>query len=283
MTALQRNQIKTGRAWLYLLLLIIAVAAMFCLRQCSADRAGHGQQSRPGGDTVNVGIEYSPLAVMSMGGDSLGGFGYELMNMLAATEGLSVNFHPVVRLGKALELLDSGYFDVVIAELPVTADFRSRYRFTEPIFVDRQVLVQRRDTAGKVTVRSQLDLGGHTVTLVAGSPAADRIASLSREIGDTIGISPDSLHSPEQLFLLTAAGEIPLSVINASTAHAMAPDYPDIDISKAVSFTQLQSWALTQRNKTLADSIDAALHRFMATEAYHNLLRRYHLSAPPRK
>lgn len=276
------TKLKKGRLSLYIILLIIIASLMFCLRQCSATRPHVAADSRPGGDTVNIGIEYSPLAVMSMGGDSLGGFGYELMSALAKNEGLTVNFHPVVRLEKALQLLDSGYFDVVIAELPMTAEFRERYRFTEPVFVDRQVLVQLRDSAGNVPVNSQLDLGGHTVTLVAGSPAADRIANLSREIGDTILIDTDSIHSPEQLFLLTAAGEIPMAVINASTARAMATDYPDVDISKAVSFSQLQSWVLTRRNKVLSDTIDAALHRFTGTAAYQTLLKRYGLTAPSR-
>ena len=283
MMSTSTRRLKNGRQTTYIVLLLIVVLAMIGLRRCSGTRPlTQGEETRPGGDTINVGIEYSPLAVMSLGGDSLGGFGYEMMQAIARQEGLSVNYHPVVKLSKALELLDSGFFDIVIAEMPVTAEMRRRHRFSHPVFLDRQVLVQRIDSSVQNFVNSQLDLGGHTVTVVAGSSAATRIANLSREIGDTIYVVADSVHSPEQLFMLTAAGDVRMAVINESTARSLAADFPEVDVSKAVSFTQLQSWALTQRNKALADSIDAAMQRFMSTPEYIGLLRRHHLDPPSR-
>lgn len=271
-------QPKKGRAGLYVGLLLAVGACMVCLRHCSTPRADHSADLRPGGDTVNVAIEYSPLAVMSADGDSLTGFGYELMEALAADNGLHVHYHPIVSLSNALERLDSGYFDIVIAEMTVTAEFRERYRFTEPVFLDRQVLVQRRDTAGRLAVANQLDLARRGVTVVARSGADDRLRSLAREIGDTIYVTSDSLHSPEQIFLLAAAGEIPLAVINASTARALASDYPDMDISTAVSFTQFRSWALGRHNEALSDTLDAALRRFKDTARYRALIDKYGIS-----
>lgn len=269
--------LKQGRMGLYLSLLIGILAFMFCLRQCSQKRVTGWDDSRPGGDTINIGIEYSPLAVMSADGDSLSGFGYELMSLLAKENGYNVNFHPIVKLNKALERLDSGYYDVVIAELPVTAELRENLRFSEPVFLDRQVLIQRRDSLGMADVASPLDLGKRRVTVVSGSAAAERLRNLSREIGDTIIVESDTIHSPEQIFLLTAAGRIPLAVISASTAQALAPGYPEVDVSTAVSFSQFRSWMLTRKNPELADSLDAALRRFKATDAYTRLLEKYSL------
>lgn len=269
--------LKQGRMGLYLSLLIGILAFMFCLRQCSQERVTGWDDSRPGGDTINIGIEYSPLAVMSADGDSLSGFGYELMSLLAKENGYNVNFHPIVKLSKALERLDSGYYDVVIAELPVTAELRENLRFSEPVFLDRQVLIQRRDSLGRADVASPLDLGKRRVTVVSGSAAAERLRNLSHEIGDTIIVESDTIHSPEQIFLLAAAGKIPLAVISASTARALAPGYPDVDVSTAVSFSQFRSWMLTKKNPALADSLDAALRRFKATDAYTRLLEKYSL------
>ncbi len=269
---------KTGRTGLYAALLLITILLMVALRQCSAPRPDNGDSEViAGGDTVNVAIEYSPLAVMSMGGDSLGGFGYEMISRIAAREGLVLKFHPIVKLRKALVDLDSGQYDILIAELPMTAAMKRRYRMTEPIFLDRQVLIQKLDSNRHRTVESQLDLGGRRVTVVGGSPAVERLRNLSREIGDTIYIDADSLHSPEQIFLLTAAGELPLAVVNASTARALSSDYPDMDISTDVSFTQFRSWVLTGRDSTLANTLDSAIVRFMTTPEFKTLLRRYHL------
>lgn len=261
---------------LYILILIGVLVVMSLLKTCSAPRPdGPGRpDQRAGGDTLNVAIEYAPMTMISRG-DTLAGFGYEMLNEIARRQRLKLKFTPIVSLSSAMKSMAEGRFDIVIAELALTAEFRERYRLTEPVYLDRQVLVQRRDSAGHVAVSTQLDLGGKRVRVIAGSPVIDRIRNLSREIGDTIIIESDTLYSSEQLFLLVASGEIPFTVINRSTASELARDYPDVDIDRGVSFSQFQSWIVSRRRKALADSIDSAIVRYRQTPAYFDLTRRY--------
>lgn len=253
-------------------LLAGVLALMFMLRQCSTEVTDNSRAFIPGsGDTVNVAIEYSPMSLFRYA-DTLGGFNYDMLRQLLAREGRQFKFHPVASTASALENLDNGIFDIVVADFPVTAGMRSRYRFTEPVYLDRQVLV-----SSDSTVRSQLDLAHRTIRVPEGSPVADRIRNLAREIGDTIYVVEDSLYGPEQLFTLTAIGEIPLAVVNSATARRLAADYPGVDISTAVSFTQFQSWIMSRNNAALADSVDAAIIRFKKTGAYTDLLHRYGL------
>ena len=66
-------------------------------------------------------------------------------------------------------------------------------------------------------------------------------------------------------------------MVNSATARRLAADYPGVDISTAVSFTQFQSWIMSRNNAALADSVDAAIIRFKKTGAYTDLLHRYGL------
>ena len=99
--------------------------------------------------------------------------------------------------------------------------------------------------------------------------------NLSHEIGDTIIIRHDSIRSAEQLFMLTAMGKIPRAVINEAKATLLAKDYPEVDISTPVSFTQFQSWVVNKSDSVLADTLDAQIRRFKETPEYEALVRRY--------
>lgn len=275
---MRRLEVKSRAARVLPLLLVGVVGLMFLLKQCSSERPQRHSAAdvRSGGDTVNIAIEYSPMA-MIMTGDTLGGFGYDMMRAVAAHAGMPVKFTPVTSLSQTLRAMAKGRYDVIIAEIPVTVEFRERYRFTMPVCLDRMVLVQHVDSAGNVAVNTQLDLARRHVSVIAGSPALDRIRNLSHEIGDTIYVDSDSLHSAEQLFLLAAAGEIYPAVINAATARTLAAGREDVNVSRGVSFTQFQSWVVTRNNKALADSLDSAIVRFRRTAAYGRLIDRYRL------
>ncbi len=221
------------------------------------------------GDTINVAIDYSPMSLYRYG-DTLGGFNYSLMKEIAAMYGDKVKFHPVSSINNALADLEKGIYDVVISDLPVTESQKEKYRFTEPVYIDRQVLISK-DT----TLRTALDLAGKQVWVIAGSPAEERMANLAREIGDTIHVQRDATHNAEQLFMLVAAGDIPQAVVNSAMAEKMMRENPEIELAKPVSFNQFESWVVNKNKKTLADTLDARIKRFKSTRQYEALVRRY--------
>ena len=93
-------------------------------------------------------------------GDSLAGFNYEMMKGMAALYGDHVKFYPIASINEALDELQRGKYDVVISDLPITASRRESFRFTEPVYLDKQVLISR-DT----TIRSRLDLARERVSV----------------------------------------------------------------------------------------------------------------------
>lgn len=266
---------KRGRLAVYVALLACAVVAMLMMRQCStpgpfsASQVGHS-----GGDTIDVAIEYGPTTLYRYN-DTLGGMAYDMLREMAA-DTLPMKFHPVTSGARALELLASGAVDLVVAEIPRTTDYDSVVAFTEPVYLDRQVLVQRTDSADSARyVKSVLDLAGRQVTVSAGSPMLHRLQNLSAEIGDTILINTDSIHGPEQLVIMTAIGDIEMTVVNNRVARRIAADYPALDVSTNISFTQFQSWMMHSDSTRLHSLVDSLIVRYRRSPRYERLIDRY--------
>lgn len=267
----QEHSAKKGQLALYGALLAVVVGCMVALSLCDRPKLAINDQPS-GGDTLDIAIEYSPVTYYTYD-DTLGGYNYDLLRMISKRVGHPMKFHPVVTLEKALSGLEDGRFDMVVAQFPMTAGDTARFAFTEPIYIDQQVLVQRRS---RHAIHSQLDLAGDTVWVVKGSPMVQRIASLSREIGDTIYVHVDELYGPEQLMMMVSAGEIKYAVVNRSIARAMAANLPNLDRSVPISLSQFQSWLVTKERQSLCDSLNR-WHELVKTDtaAYLNLQRRY--------
>ena len=99
--------------------------------------------------------------------------------------------------------------------------------------------------------------------------------NLAREIGDTIILHKDGEHNAEQLFMLTATGDVKAAVINEDIAAKLAREHPEVQITTPVSFNQFESWVVNKDRKALADTLDARIKRFKTTPQYEALVRRY--------
>ena len=267
---------KKGNPVIYIVLLVVIISLMAVLHKCS-NQGSQPNANEVGGDTLRVAIEYSPLACYTYC-DTLGGFCYDAVRMMSGIAHRGVKFYPLVQLEDALAGLNDGLYDMLVAQFPVTKESRDQFLFTDELYLDRQVLVQRSDSLGATAVKSQLDLAGKTLYVIKGSPMRDRIESLAREIGDSIYVAEDADYGPEQLFMRVAAGEINFAVINESIAREMASRYPGIDISTGISFSQFQSLIIKKDNQELCDSLNSWLRTLKQQPQFTTLLSRYHLN-----
>lgn len=238
-------------------LLAAAVAAMALLGKCSRQQKSPFSRAEAlaTGDTLNIAIEFNGTCY-GVRGDSAFGRDYQIIESIARRRGIPVKYHPFVPLAHATEGLLQGRYNIVIASMPLTVELKERFLMTDPVYLDREILIQHTDTAsdGALPVRTALDLAGDTVWLPEDSPFRSRIAALAREIGDTIHIRTLPGVNAEHLVVLTALGRIPRAVVPATVARRLLPRYPALDTTVAVSFTQFQSWAL--RDTALRDSIN---------------------------
>lgn len=246
---------KKGNMSLYLLLLVVALGGMFMLKECSARQLPPKTERIAGGDTLNVAIEISPMGV-SMSGDTLGGVYYTMLDQAARKHGRTIKYQPFTQLETALQGLDAGKYRLVVSDIPATAELKQKYLFIDPVGIDRQVLVQRKDSATDTPlITTQFDLAKQEVVLPKGSPFISRLRNLSHEIGDTIYIREDSAYSSEQLVILTAVGELPRVVVSARVAAPLLERYQQLDASLGISFNQFHGWVLNQSDSLLRDTL----------------------------
>lgn len=254
---------------------IVVLGAVGLVRRCTTagPRVGYEYQ-RPGGDTLAVAIEMSPLTY-TLRNDTVEGFDYQILRDIAAAHGLEIKFHPVAQLDRAFRELYHHEYDLLVASMPSTNALKEYFPLTDAVYLDKQVLVQRRDSTGRGPVASQEQLLGDTVWVAEGSPGMTRLRNMSRELGDTIFIMSEPRYSAEHLAILTALGQVRQSVVNEGIARHIAVDYPDLDIDTPISFNQFQVWAVAPGDSVLLDSLNTWLAQFKLTPQYQALSRRY--------
>lgn len=190
-------------------------------------------------------------------GDTTGGIQYALVHQLGNFLDLRVELFVENDLQQSFMGLKNGSYDIIAQYIPITADLRKEFAFTDPIRLSKQVLIQKKGE-GIQPLRNQLDLAGKRLVVPANSPVKLRIKNLEEEIGDSIFIT-ESPYDTEQLVIMVARGEIDYAVGDIESVRSLAKRFPNIDFDTDISFTQLQSWALRLSSPALLDSVNCWL------------------------
>ena len=259
----QRNDtgMRWGRIGVYAVLLILALCAMAALRHCP----GQGKCAAPvkGTDTIHAAVVYGPNSFRVLesadGNDSITGINYQLLKALEdSLQGVKVVLHPVIDRDEALAKVASGTYDI-LASLPADNHLKKTFLTTDDVYLDRMVLLQKKNSSGLLPARSALDLENDTVHVERGSAATRRLENLQREIGGKIHVVEEDGLSEEYLAMKVATGVWKYAVVNERTAEDMKGQYPDLDYSTPVSFTQFQVWVLPIGRDTLLSKINRFL------------------------
>ena len=277
---------------LYLGLLLVALATMGLLGLYTAlnkKSAAGAESARDYADIRREGIlrfvsEYDRNGgFVTQGDTALQGFQYELSRAIGRYAGLRTEMHFEMGLEESFLGLREGRYDILARNLPTTDELKADYLFTDPIMTDRQVLVQRLDTA-RPLVHNQLDLAGCTLVVPRGSPAILRLENLRDEMADTFRIIEEPLYSSEQLIDMVAAGDIDYTVCDRRIALRALSLYPGaIDISTDIGFTQLHAWAVRRTSPALRDSLNAWFARMRTDGTFDSIRRKYYPDPVPAK
>ena len=192
--------------------------------------------------------------------------------------GIKVNLFLENSLDENLEGLLTMRYDLVARNIPVNIKLKDTFAFTNPITLNKQVLVQRKQEYNDSVepIRQHLDLAGKTIRVANDSPVILRLNNLSHEIGDTIFIVEDPTYETEQLVMMVASGDIDFTVCDEKMAIQLSKVLPEIDIETDISFTQLESWSVRKDSPVLLDSLNSWLDRFKTTPAFKRIYRKYY-------
>ncbi len=129
----------------YCLLLVLAIATMTSLRTYRQNKQVPLTRDYP--EISNEGIlrvvtEYNPTGYF-VDDDTIFGFQYELCQAISYISGLEVQMRLEMTLDKCFESLNQQTADIVACNSPITTEVKEHYLFTDPIILNRQVLIQR--------------------------------------------------------------------------------------------------------------------------------------------
>ena len=262
-------------------MLIVAAGIMLLLRNAmhaaKEPRTPRDYSEIRASGELNVVTDYNSIGYF-VSGDSTRGFQLEMMRALEEEWGVKVNLFLENSLDENLEGLLYQCYDLVARNIPVNAQLRDGFSFTDPLTLNKQVLVQRKAAYNDSIepIRQQLKLAKKTVHVSKESPAILRLNNLSHEIGDTIYINEDPVYEAEQLVMMVAAGDIDFTVCDEKVARRLSLSLPEIDVETDISFTQLESWAVRRSSPVLLDSLNSWLGRFKGTETFKAIYDKYY-------
>lgn len=256
---------------LYAALLAAVIAAMVSLRTCR--HPAQTAQQGNGRDTLTVAITHTPYSYFVYG-DTIGGMDYDMIRRMASDLGLTVKFVPVINLATSLAALDSRRCDIVAA-LPPSPELRGKYLFSQGIYTDCPVLIQRRRADGKPTAASPLDLAGDTVHVERFSPAETRMRNVADETGAEIAVATHDDMNDEALFAQALNGKIRYAVIGGSIAAKLLKGHPELTADTQIAFPQPYSWLFRQSDTQLHERIEEWLGEFLGSDEYRAMAEKY--------
>ena len=231
---------------------------------------------------LRVVTEYNSISYFIYRGQPLG-FQYEMLQDLANHMDLDLEVSVSNDLEQNFLDLEESKVDLIAMSLTITSERKEEVAFTLPFLQTRQVLVQRkpekweqmnRKQLESSLIRNQLNLAGKEVHVQAGSVYADRLRTLSDEIGRGIIINEVQLES-EQLVHRVALGEIDYAICDENVGLVNTTYFPQLDVGTAISFPQHVAWAVHPGSDSLKAEIDEWLATYRSTRNYALLYNKY--------
>ena len=134
---------------------------------------------------------------------------------------------------------------------------------------------KKADDADSSFISNQLQLAGKRLYVVKNSPALLRIHNLMNEIADTIYVEEVEKYGPEQLLAMVAGKDIDYAVCDETIARTALKNFPDLDISIDIGFTQLYAWGVSKQSTELLDTLNAWLDAYIHTKEYKTIKNKY--------
>jgi len=180
------------------------------------------------------------------------GFHYELLKSFSSYIGVDVEIIPCNDINESIELLNTGEADILAASLAVNNDWDNQVRFTSPVSISRQVLIQRKPNRwssmgyGEIEnslIRNPELLTGKTVYVQTDSNASKEIHKLSENYGGRIEIIEVPFET-EKIISLVARREIDYAVCDENIALVNSEYYPIIDVATAIDTPCDLAWGV---------------------------------------
>ncbi|MDD5247863.1 MAG: membrane-bound lytic murein transglycosylase MltF [Rhodocyclaceae bacterium] len=194
------------------------------------------------------------------------GFEHDVVAAFAEELKVKVRFVPVRTSREMRELLRDGKIHFAAA-LPV--DDAKEYRFTQPLHIARELIVQQADT---IALDTPQRLAGHTIEVVPDSP----LDAALRAMTPPVTIAEVDEANDIDLLADVADGKAELAATDAAHFDVAVNFYPDIVIAQELPGTVAYAWAFRSENEDLRRKADAFIARIQADGTLARIHDRYY-------
>ncbi len=214
----------------------------------------------------------------SVNGETVSGFQYEIVKAFADSMGLELVISEQNDIKACVEAVQSGDYNLIAAFMPVTSEWKNELAFTKPLFSARQMLVQAlsNDSLATKRIKTHFDLANDTVFLPMNSPHKIRLKNLSNELAEKIYLVEVKNASTQQMVRMVATGKIKQTICDEQLARKLQVQYPNLDVSLPIGFTQEQAWAVHPTAPRLLEKLNDFLSDFLGSSAYWEIYRKYY-------
>lgn len=206
--------------------------------------------------------------------DSVYGFQYEIVKAFADKLGVELEISENDDMAESVEDLMIGKYDLIASMMPVTVEYKDKVQFSDPLQINRQVLVQRNDSI--TLIAKQYDLANDTICLPKNSPYKQLISNLSDDIADTIYTIELKNATTEVSVKLVADGIIKYTICSERLAKKMLQLYPNLNFSLSIGFQQQGAWATNKNATGLQKKLNEFLSDYIGSAEYWQLYRKYY-------
>lgn len=212
------------------------------------------------------------------------GYEYELLRLLAKELKVDLKIKLISGVENGIHQLNTGVGDILAFPLTVTQERTEYVSFSRPLFNSYQVLVQRKPDNWKELTQPQIDsqvvrnpyaLAGREVHVMKSSSFAERMRSLSQEIGNIRVVEDSANAETESLIRQVALGNIDYTVADHPIAMVNANYYPNLDVSTILSAAQQIAWSVRKNSPELLNAINAWLVKIKKAPTFMVIYNRY--------
>lgn len=215
------------------------------------------------------------------------GFDYEMVKAFAKHIGVALEVKTLDDVDEMFRMLNNGEGDIIASNLTVTPKRSAVVHFTESLYRTRQILAQRKFPVGHpdslyTLVTDSAGLSQIPITVHRYSAFYERLEDLQRSMGKLFVITdaPGSI-STDDLLRLANTGEIHATVTDENLLSMGMEDYPELDLSYAISEEQEIAWAVRQTSSQLLKTLNGWLQRNSIKKKIQSTYAKYFSTAEP--
>ncbi len=209
------------------------------------------------------------------------GFDYEMVKAFAKHLGVKLEVKLLDDVDAMFDMLNKGEGDIIAANLTVTSARQKKVAFTKPLYQTRQILAQRKYAAENpdsvfTIVHDTSELNKLPIWVHQYSSFYERLKQLENTTSTqlNIQIAPGEI-STDDLLRLTDDGEIPATVTDENLANMEQFNYPELDLSLALTGKQDIAWAVRKNDLQLQKKLDEWLTKKKTQEKITSTYNKY--------